>query len=272
MGFRVFDLSNPSVPALLVQNAAQARYDAWTVSPYAFTVGPGGLAAFEVADPTQLVEAASFPSDISGLHPFQRVWADERRVICAIDGQGLRVFEYEIADSDRDGLCNWGEWAAGLLPNHRDSDGDGLEDGEEVIPGADGYITDPRRWDTDGDGLSDGEEAIPGLDGYITDPTRRDTDGDGMSDEEERLAETSPIDSSSRLMVEDLLRAPFSGKVVLVWSSVAGRFYDVLCSTNLLSPAWHLEVGRIPATPPQNQYIIEQDASPALYYRVRLSP
>ena len=42
-----------------------------------------------------------------------------------------------------------------------DTDIDGLEDGEEVIPGADNYITNANDSDTDDDGLKDGaEEAI----------------------------------------------------------------------------------------------------------------
>ncbi|RME21704.1 MAG: hypothetical protein D6806_14215, partial [Deltaproteobacteria bacterium] len=58
-----------------------------------------------------------------------------------------------------------------------DSDGDGLSDREELIPGADGVLTDPADADTDGDGLGDGEEFLGG-----TDPSNWDTDGDGASD------------------------------------------------------------------------------------------
>ncbi len=49
-----------------------------------------------------------------------------------------------------------------------DTDDDGITDGEEVIPGVDGYITDPNDPDTDSDGHSDGEEVLIG-----SDPTRR---------------------------------------------------------------------------------------------------
>ncbi len=50
----------------------------------------------------------------------------------------------------------------------KDSDGDGLIDGEEVMRG-----TDPKRSDTDGDGLSDSEEART----YCTNPLKASTDG-----------------------------------------------------------------------------------------------
>lgn len=51
----------------------------------------------------------------------------------------------------------------------KDTDGDGLIDGEEALRG-----TDPNRRDTDGDGLSDFEEAHS----YCTDPLKTSTDGE----------------------------------------------------------------------------------------------
>ena len=58
--------------------------------------------------------------------------------------------------------------------NNRDTDGDGLSDGEEVLQ----WHTDPSSVDTDQDGLSDSDE----LTLWHTDPTRADTDGDGLTD------------------------------------------------------------------------------------------
>lgn len=66
-----------------------------------------------------------------------------------------------------------------------DQDGDGVPDLEEQYPGADGWVSDPRRVDTDGDGILDGEEVVAGEDGYVTDPGSPDTDGDGLTDFEE---------------------------------------------------------------------------------------
>ncbi|HLE57029.1 MAG TPA: Ig-like domain repeat protein, partial [Rhodothermia bacterium] len=82
-------------------------------------------------------------------------------------------------------------------PLHPDTDGDGVNEGDESDPYHIGYC----EWDTDGDGLSDGEElqyqSLAGV-GYpashtacdpcnfyhdfVTDPHQVDTDGDGLGD------------------------------------------------------------------------------------------
>ena len=54
-------------------------------------------------------------------------------------------------------------------PLDSDTDNDGLSDGEEVEPGADGFITNPRIADTDDDGVNDAREKALG-----TDPTNQD--------------------------------------------------------------------------------------------------
>ena len=64
--------------------------------------------------------------------------------------------------------------------NNRDTDGDGLSDGEEVLQ----WHTDPSSVDTDQDGLSDSDE----LTLWHTDPTRADTDGDGITNSVEGAA------------------------------------------------------------------------------------
>jgi len=60
--------------------------------------------------------------------------------------------------------------------NHKDSDGDGLSDAEEIVLG-----TNPLMDDTDNDGLKDGEEVKI----YLTDGTNPDTDNDGLLDGDE---------------------------------------------------------------------------------------
>ncbi|MDD1772003.1 MAG: fibronectin type III domain-containing protein [Methanomassiliicoccales archaeon] len=69
----------------------------------------------------------------------------------------------------------------------RDSDDDGLSDGEEVNFGIDGWYTNPRSSDSDSDGVSDGNE-VSGITlcSYVTDPTRADTDDDGYNDNVDR--------------------------------------------------------------------------------------
>ena len=148
------------------------------------------------------------------------------------------VDDFPIPDKDGDGLTDTEEALYGCDPNSRDTDGDGLPDGrevkqlgtnptkkftdedliddyEEVVEGADGYITDPLKADTDedglsdskeisshftspvindtdGDGLLDGEEVVKGEDGHITDPLEFDSDSDGLDDREEMKNGTDP--------------------------------------------------------------------------------
>jgi hypothetical protein len=100
-------------------------------------------------------------------------------------------------DQDNDGLTNDEETTAGTDPLNPDTDGDGLNDGEEVT-GVDNLstttvanaISDPLDpcspdatvgpCDQDNDGLTNDEETTAG-----TDPLNPDTDGDGLNDGEE---------------------------------------------------------------------------------------
>jgi outer membrane protein OmpA-like peptidoglycan-associated protein len=93
----------------------------------------------------------------------------------------------KVADTDGDGLNDGDEFKKYKTdPLKADSDGDGLKDGDEVIT----YKTDPNKADTDGDGLSDGDE----LNKYKTDPLKADTDGDGLKDGDEVLKyKTDPL-------------------------------------------------------------------------------
>jgi len=95
-------------------------------------------------------------------------------------------------DDDSDGLTALEESDAGTDPNVADTDGDGLDDGDEVVT----HLTDPLIGDTDGDGLSDGEEVLT----FLTDPLDIDTDGGGRADGEEVLVDgTDPTDPADDL-------------------------------------------------------------------------
>ena len=115
-------------------------------------------------------------------------------------------------DSDCDDVTDTQEAALGTDPANRDSDGDGLVDGEEVNfhhsdplrteTDGDGLSdnfevrvahTDPGKADTDGDGLSDPDE----INTFHTDPLNADTDGDGLDDAEEVAAHTDPFKSDT---------------------------------------------------------------------------
>lgn len=86
-------------------------------------------------------------------------------------------------DSDGDGLADGDEIELGTSPNHADSDGDGLPDGWEHKYGLDmlSVVGDDGAWgDADGDGLPNGKEYE-----YGTNPLLADTDGDGLADGQE---------------------------------------------------------------------------------------
>jgi len=71
-----------------------------------------------------------------------------------------------------------------------DADEDGLSNGEEKKLGSD-----PEKADSDGDGLNDGDEAEK----YMTDPTKADSDGDGYGDGDEIAQGVSPIDADEKI-------------------------------------------------------------------------
>jgi outer membrane protein OmpA-like peptidoglycan-associated protein len=81
------------------------------------------------------------------------------------------------ADKDNDGIGKCDEKKIGTDPLNPDTDGDGLNDGEEYL----NIKTDPLNADTDGDGLGDATEVKE----IKTDPLVVDTDGDGLNDAEE---------------------------------------------------------------------------------------
>lgn len=83
-----------------------------------------------------------------------------------------------MSDSDYDGLLDVYENWIGTSPRNPDTDGDGLEDYEEVYEAKDGYKTNPLERDSDFDGLTDYEETQE----FETDPNSIDTDGDGARD------------------------------------------------------------------------------------------
>lgn len=96
-------------------------------------------------------------------------------------------------DNDNDNLDNLQEDYFGSDRNLQDTDDDGLDDYYEVRTSN----TAPDSDDSDGDGINDGEEVYNGDDGYITDPLNEDSDGDLFSDLEEINAGSDPNDPNS---------------------------------------------------------------------------
>ena len=109
----------------------------------------------------------------------------------------LRLMIVLSRDTDGDGILDDIELREGLDPNNPvdaldDLDRDGLNNRDELQRG-----TNLRNPDTDGDTILDGEEVILGRDGFITNPLLADTDGDGVPDGIEVQTGSHPLDRNS---------------------------------------------------------------------------
>lgn len=90
-------------------------------------------------------------------------------------------------DNDVDGLTNDVEMEKGTDPNLADSDGDGYNDGAEVLSNSDPLDAQSVPYDSDGDGLADQYESA-----IQTDPTSPDSDLDNLRDDLELAIGSNP--------------------------------------------------------------------------------
>lgn len=97
------------------------------------------------------------------------------------------AFDAEL-DGDLDNLSNLEEYLNETSITEIDTDGDGLNDGDEVNV----YESDPNTADTDGDGLNDGDE----VNTHSSSPTLADTDNDRMKDGWEVQNGLNPLDAN----------------------------------------------------------------------------
>jgi hypothetical protein len=109
---------------------------------------------------------------------------DEGQVVRVEEGNQVAVTDL-TDDPDEDGLTNDQELQAGTDQNNPDTDGDGLNDGDELRI----YRTDPKKFDTDGDGLFDNDE----IQTWKTNPNNADSDGDGYQDGAEVQGGYNPL-------------------------------------------------------------------------------
>ncbi len=153
-------------------------------------------------------------------------------------------------DLDNDGLINSVEARIGTDPRNKDTDGDGISDGDEtddiknprdtdgdgLINALDANKNDGPLADPDGDSLSNADEARIG-----TDPNNPDTDGDGINDGVEvALDRMHPLDADNNGIIDALevyappvvaepepIAAPVSDKleVVVAPESYNARIY-----------------------------------------------
>ncbi|MBA4387138.1 MAG: hypothetical protein C0404_04095 [Verrucomicrobia bacterium] len=103
-----------------------------------------------------------------------------------------------------------------------------------------------------------------------------DWDHDGMCNYAEWKAGTNPTNANSRLQVSRLRLEASPGtqgsgeerNLVIEWSSVAGKWYRIQSSTNLLAGFDGVAVSNIPATPTINMSTVIVDQVRLRYYRV----
>ena len=140
-----------------------------------------------------------------------------------------------LGDPDGDGLVNIEEMELGTDPRRNDTDGDGLDDPDELNT----HGTDPTSADTDGDLLEDGVEVTV----TDTNPLLADTDGNGTSDGDEdpdkdrytNLQEvdillTDPLDGTSKFTFEFVRTATEHS---ITFTAMRGRRYKVERSIDL---------------------------------------
>ncbi len=189
---RVRNLATVDVTDLSARLTINSPEDSVTAtSPLEVTVGSGTLLADDGTPGSGTDEAdVEWTFDFDGsLDVQERITllvellesGGDPTTFVASTEMSLLTFDHSLVDSDRDGIPDDYEQTHGLNVGVNDSeadlDGDGIPNGVEctIFTAAD----DP---DTDDDTLSDGEEIIGGVDGFVTDPLKADTDGDGEPD------------------------------------------------------------------------------------------
>lgn len=163
-------------------------------------------------------------------------------------------------------LVSRGATNAGLLLDNieitlsDDPDGDVLTTTQEQALG-----TNPLRYDTDGDGLNDGNEAIL----YHTDPLRRDTDQDGVSDRDEVLSGTDPLSGSSALKITSV-RLGTNQTVTLEWQGTTNRFYRVNRAVTPQRANFSTRTNSLPGQAPLTTFTETLGTNSTLFYWVEL--
>jgi N-acetylneuraminic acid mutarotase len=138
------------------------------------------------------------------------------------------------------------------------------------------YTANFSKIDSIGDGIPDWWRAqYFGGDGTTTNAqscATADPDGDGLTNQQEFLAGTNPNDPSSSMhMLPAPAAAQTNSTFAVQWQSVAGKFYVMERSTNLVNGFDATLKTHIPATPPINSETDTNAVGPGpWFYRVRL--
>ena len=177
-------------------------------------------------------------------------------------------------DHDGDGLSDLDEINNyGTDPGLKDTDGDGLEDDDEILV----YNTDPSEQDPDNDGLTDFQEKFD----YYTDPFDSDSDNDSFSDSQEVTAGTDPNDPLSYLHITRIYQNMATQAIVIEWSSVPGKEYNVYATSGSFGTDYILLENNVIASDSETSYSDEGDVlkgilhpkdEPSRLYKIIVAP
>lgn len=123
---------------------------------------------------------------------------ESNEITCMVSEQGVVILDGFYTDQDKDGLTDYEESELGTDPQNKDTDEDGIMDGDEVYV----LFTNPLKADTDKNGVTDAEEDFDQdglnnkseIDQYKTNPLSKDTDNDKLTDKQEiKKYKTDPL-------------------------------------------------------------------------------
>lgn len=127
----------------------------------------------------------------------------EKRILPELLNQGWQIDSIEDisleGDYDGDGLTLDQEYRNNTDPFNDDTDGDGVNDYQEVMV----YDTDPFNYDTDGDGMNDRAEIFLGYN-----PLAMDTYGDGILDSDRIITQTVDLEVTETFDINQTLVKP----------------------------------------------------------------
>jgi FtsP/CotA-like multicopper oxidase with cupredoxin domain len=99
-----------------------------------------------------------------------------------------------------------------------------------------------------------------------------DPDHDGMSNLAEYISGTSPTNASSFLRIKALSPPdPLAGTAITYGDTVAGRNYNVLSSTNLVSNEWSMIITNTPGYPGVMHFTDPRPLVPNRFYRISVA-
>jgi hypothetical protein len=159
--------------------------------------------------------------------------ANSSRTTGTLPGAGYQNRELPLIETvevhNNPGQTTFSTWLAFSQASAQDVDGDRLTNAQEATLGTN--FEDP---DTDGNGMSDGFEHDSFGTATGNNPNA-DPDGDGESNLRESIAGTSPLDPLSALKIRSIIR-DFFGAQTITWPSVAGKFYRIRYTDNMVMP------------------------------------